>query len=434
MRAPKAHLAPVLLAAVAAVLSASATAAPSAAITIAPTPDRPALPGAATATDFNAPSRSGRDIYDRFRSGLAEPTCSSPPNTWTRHFSTAPQRLSNRNDNTLALFGHVVDSVRAAHLPTEYALIPFVESGYKSNARSAAGPAGMWQMISSTARNHHVPMRPGYDGRLSPVDSTRAAVRYLKTLNGMFGGNWRLAVMAYNVGEGRVFGALKRSGQSARTARPESLAGLPDITRVYDDKLHAISCLMVQANSQPRWLASLDRPVARLATVTSSDDMVNPLPRGRRGQPSDDSAPAMVAMMGSTPAPDAASSSVFASGSAAAALGTRVALVVASTDPLAAADTPRVASLQTSAVSSRAVAGLDAPVLPTVPATQATLTAISNAQRRHTVAVGESLWRIARRYGVSVADLVGLNAPLDIAHLLAPGTVLAIGSLGIASK
>ena len=54
-------------------------------------------------------------------------------------------------------------------------------------------------------------MKPGYDGRLSPVDSTRAAVRYLKTLHGMFAGDWRLAVMAYNAGEYRVFGALRRS-------------------------------------------------------------------------------------------------------------------------------------------------------------------------------------------------------------------------------
>ena len=69
-------------------------------------------------------------------------------------------------------------------------------------------------------------MRAGYDGRLSPVDSTRAAVRYLKTLHGMFAGDWRLAVMAYNAGEYRVFGALRRSGQVARDADPEKLESL----------------------------------------------------------------------------------------------------------------------------------------------------------------------------------------------------------------
>ena len=66
----------------------------------------------------------------------------------------------------------------------------------------------MWQFIGTTARNHEVPMRSGYEGRLSPVDSTQAAVRYLKTLHGMFGGDWRLAVMGYNAGEYRILQSL----------------------------------------------------------------------------------------------------------------------------------------------------------------------------------------------------------------------------------
>ena len=127
-------------------------------------------------------------------------------------------------------------------------------------------------MIAITARNHDVPMRKGYDGRLSPVDSTTAAVRYLKTLHGMFAGDWRLAVMAYNAGEYRVLGALKRSGQVARNAKPEQLMGLSDITQAYVRKLHALSCLMEQADDREEWLQPLDRPVPHLEAV--------PLPAG----------------------------------------------------------------------------------------------------------------------------------------------------------
>src|SRR5690606_5762339 len=126
------------------------------------------------------------------------------------------------------------------------------------DARSRLGPAGMWQFIRLTARAHKVPMSSGYDGRLSPVDSTRAAVRYLKTLHGMFAGDWRLAVMAYNAGEYRVFGALRRSGQVARDADPEKLESLSGITRAYVRKLHALSCLLHRADDDPAWLASLD--------------------------------------------------------------------------------------------------------------------------------------------------------------------------------
>lgn len=345
-----------------------------------------AAQGPALAADGDA--RSGRDIYERFRSGLAEPTCPAQgAGRYAKQYAHAPRQLAERDD-TLATFGHVVDSMRAAHLPTEYALIPFVESGYKPTARSPAGPAGLWQFIGSTARNHKVPMRPGYDGRMSPVDSTKAAVRYLKTLHGMFGGNWRLAAMAYNVGEGRIFSALKRSGQSARTAKAEALTGLPDITRVYDDKLHAISCVIAQADDEPQWLATLDRPVRRLAPVADSGALVaqHPVDSGRSENG------------GATSTLASLLPGVVAGGSSAAAIGG------ASSAPPAA-----VAAGSAMAAVASASTGQDA------------------SPRRHTVAAGDSLWRIARRYGVTVGHLLTLNG-LDATRLIAPGTVLAIDS------
>jgi hypothetical protein len=59
------------------------------------------------------------------------------------------------------------------HLPTEYALIPFVESGYKPGARSPSGPG---RPVAVHRRHRAQPQGGdprGYDGRLSPVDSTR---------------------------------------------------------------------------------------------------------------------------------------------------------------------------------------------------------------------------------------------------------------------
>ena len=214
-------------------------------------------------------TRSGREIYRNFREGLADPDCSGEHSSarWRRHYAAAPVRMANESDDVLALFGYVVDSVRAAGLPTEYALIPFVESGYKPGARSSLGPAGMWQMIRLTARAHRVPMHAGYDGRLSPVESTRAAVRYLKTLHGMFAGDWRLAAMAYNAGEYRVFSALRRSGQVARSADPEKLTTLSGITRAYVRKLHALSCLFDDVDDGEQWLQALDRQVPVLEAV-----------------------------------------------------------------------------------------------------------------------------------------------------------------------
>ena len=219
-------------------------------------------------------TRSGLAIYASFREGLADPSCpAGASKRWQAHFAKAPEQLAASPDESLALFGYVVDAVRAAHLPTEYALIPFVESGYRADARSPSGPAGLWQMIKLTARNHEVPIRAGYDGRLSPVDSTQAAVRYLKTLHGMFAGDWRLAAMAYNAGEYRVLGALRRSGQQARDVDLEKLQGVPRVTRAYVSKLQALTCVMLEAGEARAWQAAMADPVPRLQAVELPDDV-----------------------------------------------------------------------------------------------------------------------------------------------------------------
>ncbi|MGH8084141.1 MAG: lytic transglycosylase domain-containing protein [Lysobacter sp.] len=231
-------------------------------------------PALASPDDAGGATRNGRQIYQQFRDGLSDPDCGPEVSQrWSKHFAAAPKRLAAADENTLALFGYVVDALHASSLPTEYALIPFVESGYKPDARSPLGPAGLWQMIKRTARDHEVPIRKGYDGRLSPVDSTRAAVRYLKTLHGMFAGDWRLAAMAYNAGEYRILGALKRSGQVARDARPAELPGLSGITHAYVRKLHALACVLEQAEGREQWLDALDRPVPRLQAVTVPTDV-----------------------------------------------------------------------------------------------------------------------------------------------------------------
>lgn len=351
------------------------------------------------------PTRNGREIYQRFREGLADPTCEAGASTrWRQHFATAPKRLAASNDDTLPLFGYVVDALREAHLPTEYALIPFVESGYKPGARSAAGPAGLWQMIAITARNHRVPIRAGYDGRLSPVDSTQAAVRYLKTLHGMFAGDWRLTVMAYNAGEYRILGALKRSGQVARNAKPEQLTGLSDITQAYVRKLHALSCLMEQADDREEWLRALDRPVPRLQAVTVPDDVADIAAWARRS--------------GQDPAQLQRLNPVFAGGRIGQAGGARAPLLAVPASAIGGVDADQAQATSTAAVPASAPEQ-----------TPAAETAAAGEPRRHTVARGDNAWTIARRYGIRVADLLQRNG-LGTNAVLKPGQALLIDAPG----
>ncbi|GAA5010818.1 LysM peptidoglycan-binding domain-containing protein [Pseudoluteimonas lycopersici] len=232
-------------------------------------PDPPAasiVPNATT--DAIDATRSGSDIYAAFEDGLAEPGCEDGASTrWRAHYANATQRLANARDDAMPLFGYVVDAMRAENLPTEYALIPFVESRYHPEARSDGGPAGLWQMIALTARRQGVSIRNGYDGRLSPVESTRAAVRYLKLLDRTFAGNWRLVAMAYNAGEGAVLGAIRRSGHGVRDADAGALTGLSPITLAYARKLQALSCLLQEAHARAAWQDAIDRPVPLLVDV-----------------------------------------------------------------------------------------------------------------------------------------------------------------------
>lgn len=218
-----------------------------------------------------SPAHTGREVYERFRDGLAEERCNAAGNErWKKHYADAVDRLAARDGRTLPIFAHVVESLRRARLPTEYALIPFVESGYRPQARSPAGPAGLWQFIASTARRFRLHVGKQTDGRMSPVESTRAAVEYLARLHQRFAGNWRLAAMAYNAGEHRITQALRRSGRAATDTDPRQLEGVPETTREYVDKLDAIACALDDAAAQREWLLALDRPVPPLQADTGA--------------------------------------------------------------------------------------------------------------------------------------------------------------------
>lgn len=189
----------------------------------------------------------GKDVFDRIRKGLSPNACDTGANSvrWRKRFAGHPGVFARHLERELPMIDFVSIEVERAGLPAEFVFIPLVESGYRPDALGVGGPTGMWQMIASTARNHGVHIRPGYDGRMSPVESTRAALSYLKTLQGMFG-NWQSIVMAYNAGEGRVQGAFRRARNREVSATRRRPHGLANVTYDYVAKLQALSCLVAE--------------------------------------------------------------------------------------------------------------------------------------------------------------------------------------------
>ncbi len=122
----------------------------------------------------------------------------------------------------------------AEKLPPELVWLAEVESSFNPAARSPAGAAGMFQLMPATARSLNLSLRP-WDERLQTDKSARAAARYLRQLHGRFG-DWRLALAAYNAGEGRVDELLKKN--RARTF--DAIAHrLPAETQLYVPKVEA---------------------------------------------------------------------------------------------------------------------------------------------------------------------------------------------------
>lgn len=128
-------------------------------------------------------------------------------------------------------------------MPAELALLPFVESEFNPHARSPAAAVGLWQFIPSTGRQYSLRQNKWVDERRDLVASTRAALDYLGYLYNMHG-DWHLALISYNWGEGSVLKAMKKA-QDAGLKPTWANLDLPQETRQYIPKLQALKNLIL---------------------------------------------------------------------------------------------------------------------------------------------------------------------------------------------
>jgi len=99
-------------------------------------------------------------------------------------------------------------------VPEDIAWLGQVESSWRPQVQSWAAASGLWQFIPSTGARFGLRQTAYVDERNSFEKATRASAKYLKWLANRYGGNWELAMGAYNTGEGNIDRAIRRAGSS----------------------------------------------------------------------------------------------------------------------------------------------------------------------------------------------------------------------------
>ena len=226
------------------------------------------------------------DIWDRVRTGFAIPNIDTPlvaqQQAWYLSHAEYLRRAVDRS--SLYLY-HVVEELNKRGMPTELALLPFVESAYNPMAYSRAHASGMWQFVPGTGRDYNLKQDWWRDERRDVIASTDAALTYLQTIYEMHG-DWHLALASYNWGEGSVKRAIERN-QAAGLPTDYLSLPMPDETRNYVPKLQALKNIIANPEAFGVTLPKIDnepyfvtvertrdidvRTAARLANMTLED-------------------------------------------------------------------------------------------------------------------------------------------------------------------
>ena len=139
---------------------------------------------------------------------------------------------------------YIVEEIHARQMPIELALLPMVESGYRYGARSPSGASGLWQFMPMTAKTFGLRRDWWFDERRDLRGSTQAALKYLRLLHERFD-DWLLAIAAYNCGEGTLAKAIRANRSRGKPVDFWSLQ-LPPETRRYVPRLLAIAELLAR--------------------------------------------------------------------------------------------------------------------------------------------------------------------------------------------
>ncbi len=225
-------------------------------------PQRPAV----TRTIDDTPEAPA-DLWERLRRDLQWAELDNPAvRTAREQFLDQPTYLDVIAARSELYLYYIVEEVTARGMPVDIALLPLVESTMNPFARSPEHALGLWQIMPATGRHLGLTSNWWYDGRQDLRDSTAAALDYLEELHADFDGDWLLALAAYNSGKGRVSRAIRYNDKRGRPTDFWSLR-LPRETRSYVPRLVALANII----GKPERFAATLPPVPNAPAFTVVD-------------------------------------------------------------------------------------------------------------------------------------------------------------------
>ncbi|MBU3606657.1 transglycosylase SLT domain-containing protein [Polynucleobacter sp. MWH-Creno-3A4] len=232
---------------------------------------------ASRATRVNLKNQSVSKIYApsdnlwiRIRDGFQMEPMNTPLEIeQVRWLSSRPDYVNRSMTRSSRYLFYIVQEVNARNMPTEIALLPFVESAFVTTAKSNAKAVGLWQFMPATGKDFRLTQNVFRDERRDVVQSTDAALDYLQRLNNQFG-SWELALAAYNWGAGNIVKAQKRNIAAGLPTDYESLT-LPRETRNYVPKLMAYRQIVLDPQSYGIVLPELENHPYFVAVDVGND-------------------------------------------------------------------------------------------------------------------------------------------------------------------
>lgn len=247
------------------------------------TPNDPLRPDASlNLSDTNA----AEDLWARIRQGFGLPELDSPlvadHEAW---YASRPEYVQRMTERASRYLFHVVEEIQRRKMPTELALLPFIESAFNPQAMSSARASGMWQFMPGTGKDFELKQNLFRDDRRDVLASTKAALDYLQRLYNQFG-DWHLALAAYNWGEGNVQRAINKNIKAGLPTDYLSL-NLPPETRNYVPKLHAVRNIIARPEAFGLTLTPIENH-PYFVSVPIERDMDSALAARLAGLPSDE--------------------------------------------------------------------------------------------------------------------------------------------------